>query len=322
MHTEPPHFSIITPAYRSAGSIGATIDSVLAQTDPDWELVIVDDGSDDETLAIARSHAESDARITVLTQANAGTSAARNTAMAASRGSWLVFLDADDELLPTYLENQRAFIAAHPGHGIYATNAWVVYPSGTRHLFWSGRHGRLRSIGLADELRRNHINIHSTVPRSLYEKIGGFTPGLRAQDYEYWLRAMLAGYTAIMNPEPLVDYHVVDGSLSTDPVVVVGSIVDFIEQLAADAPESMSELFAQALTSWRGRLEIAEMQNRMLDGEYAGARSVFWRNARHLPDWRKIPVGGALVLLSPALYRRVLLGRFERSRDLTRANNA
>jgi len=319
MNTEPPQFSIITPAYRSAGSIGAAIDSVLAQTDPDWELVIVDDGSDDETFAIAGSYAERDTRIRVLSQANAGTSVARNTAMAASRGMWLVFLDADDELLPTYLENQRAFMTAHPGHGIYATNAWVVYPNGTRHLFWRGRNARLRSIPLAEELGRNYINIHSTVPRELYERVGGFTPGLRAQDYEFWLRAMLAGYTAIMNPDPLVTYHVVDGSLSTDQVVVIGSVAGFIEKLGASAPDELAGQFAVALESWRGRLHIAEMQNRMLEGDYAGARSVFWRNARHLPDWRKIPVGGALVLLSPALYRKVLLGRFERSRKLTQS---
>jgi len=319
MNTESPQFSIITPAYRCAGSIGAAIDSVLAQTDPDWELVIVDDGSEDETLAIARSYAERDARITVLSQTNAGTSVARNTAMAASRGRWLVFLDADDELLPTYLENQRTFMSTHPGHGIYATNAWVVYPSGARHLFWRGRNARLRSIPLAEELGRNYINIHSTVPRELYERIGGFTPGLRAQDYEYWLRAMLAGYTAIMNPEPLVTYHVVDGSLSTDQVVVIGSVVDFIEKLGAAAPDEMAGQFTVALARWQGRLRIAQMQNRMLADDYADARSVFWRNARHLPDWRKIPVGGALVLVSPALYRRVLLGRFERSRRLKEA---
>jgi len=319
MDSSHPHFSIITPAYRSAETIGRTIDSVQAQTDSDWELVIVDDGSDDDTLAIARSRAEEDPRIVVLTQANAGTSVARNTAMAAAQGAWFVLIDADDELAPDYLEAQRTFIAAHPGHGIYATNAWAVYPSGARHLFWGGRHNRVRSIPFAEELKRNHISIHSTFPREVYERIGGFKPGIRAQDYQFWLRAMLAGYTHIMNPAPLVVYHVLDGSLSTDQVTVIGFVVKFIGELSQEAPPELRPLFDDALVGWRARLRIAEMQHRMLDGDYTGARETFVRNARYLPDWRKIPVGGVLVLISPALYRRVLLRRFERSRNLARS---
>jgi len=319
MNTTDPHFSIITPAYRSARTIGATIESVQAQTDPDWELIIVDDGSDDDTLAVAQSHAEGDPRIRVLTQANAGTSVARNTAMAAARGGWFVLIDADDTLAPNYLEAQREFIAAHPGHGIYATNAWAVYPGGTRHLFWGGRHNRMRSVTLAEELRRNYISIHSTFPREVYERIGGFKPGIRAQDYQFWLRAMLAGYTHIMNPAPLVVYHVLDGSLSTDQVTVIGFVVGFIEALAQEAPDNVRPDFDAALVGWRARLRIAQMQHRMLEGDYKGARTTFMRNARYLPDWRKVPVGGALVLISPALYRRVLLRRFERSRKLAEA---
>lgn len=316
MHTDRPNFSIITPAYQSAATLAATIDSVLAQTDPDWELIVVDDGSTDDTLGIARGFAERDERIRVLTQPNGRTSVARNHAMREARGAWFVFIDADDTLAPTYLEEQRRFIAEHPGHGIYATNAWVCHSNGMRHLFWTGRHNRVYSISLAEELRRNRINVHSTIPREVYERVGEFRPGIQAQDYEYWLRALLAGFTHIMNPRPLVDYHMVDGSVSTNQVGMIESVMNTITRLSTTAPKELTPAFEDSLRIWAGRLEIARMQNRMMDGEYAGARSTFVRNARYLPDWRKIPVGGALVLVSPALYRRVLLRRFERSRAL------
>ncbi len=314
MESLAPHFSIITPAYRSAATLPAAIASVRAQTDPDWEMLVVDDGSDDDTLAVARAEAQRDDRIRVMTQPNGGPSVARNTAMAAARGRWFVLLDADDELLPTYLESQRRFIARHPGHGIYATNATVVHPNGVRHPFWTGRNARIYSITLAEELKRNRINVHSAFPREVYRTIGGFTPGLRAQDYEYWLRAMVAGFTHIMNPEELVLYHAVDGSLSTDQRIVVGSVTQFLERMSETVPEHLRPLFEDSLPRWRSRLAVAELQHRMMDGEYRHARRTFWANARYLPDWRKIPVGGALVTVSPRLYRRVLLGRFERSR--------
>lgn len=279
-------------------------------------MLVVDDGSDDETLSIAEGLALTDARVRVFTQPNAGVSVARNTAMAAARGSFFVLLDADDELAPTYLESQRAFIDAHPGHGIYSTNAWVVQPGGSRRLFWNGRDNRVYSLTLAEELRRNRINVHSTFPREVYETIGGFAPGYRSQDYEFWLRAMIEGYTHIMNPEPLVMYNVLDGSLSTDRVLVVGNIVEFIELLSHEAPMGTGPQFIAALELWRARLRIAQMEERLLAGDPVGARRVFFQNARHLPDWRKIPVGGALIALSPRLYRRVLLGRLDRSRKM------
>ncbi len=314
-----PTFSIITPAYRSSPTIEATIESVRAQSDPDWEMIIVDDGSDDDTLSVARACAGTDSRIRILSQSNGGTSAARNTAMAAASGAWFVLIDADDELMPTYLEAQRAFIGAHPGFGIYATNAWARYPNGFKRLYWGGRYNREFSVSLAKELRRNVINVHCTFPREIYETIGGFTIGLRAQDYEYWLRAMIAGYAHIMNPKPLVLYNVRDGALSTDQSIMIGDVLEFIARLSTKVPEEMRALFDEALVLWQGRLRIIQMQDRMLDDDYRGARRIFFRNARFLPDWRKIPVGGVLVMLSPHLYRRVLLRRFERSRKLIEA---
>lgn len=99
-----PEISVVMPAYKGALFIRDALQSVLAQTFPDWELVCVDDGSKDGSGDIAAEYAERDSRIQVLRQKNGGTSAARNAALAAAKGRYIAFLDEDDLYHPKCLE--------------------------------------------------------------------------------------------------------------------------------------------------------------------------------------------------------------------------
>lgn len=96
--------SIVVPAYNAAGVIGKCIDSVLLQTYPDFELLIIDDGSRDETAEIVAAKAAQDTRIHLIRQENAGVSSARNTGIAAASGELLCFIDSDDTVSANYLE--------------------------------------------------------------------------------------------------------------------------------------------------------------------------------------------------------------------------
>ena len=96
--------SIVVPAYNAAGVIGRCIDTVLRQTYPDFELLIIDDGSTDETAEIAAAKVAQDARIHLIRQENAGVSSARNTGIAAASGELLCFIDSDDTVSANYLE--------------------------------------------------------------------------------------------------------------------------------------------------------------------------------------------------------------------------
>lgn len=96
--------SIVVPAYNAAGVIGKCIDSVLLQTYSDFELLIIDDGSRDETAEIVAAKAAQDARIHLIRQENAGVSSARNTGIAAASGELLCFIDSDDTVSANYLE--------------------------------------------------------------------------------------------------------------------------------------------------------------------------------------------------------------------------
>ena len=91
-----PAVSIITPAYNAGRYLGVAIASVLGQTVPDFEMLVVDDGSTDDTASVAESFARRDRRVRVLRQANGGSAAARNCALAAARGRYYALLDADD----------------------------------------------------------------------------------------------------------------------------------------------------------------------------------------------------------------------------------
>lgn len=122
--------SILMPAYNAAGYIGAAIESVLAQTYPHWELIIVDDGSIDGTSDVVRQY--TDPRIRLAGQANAGEAAARNHTLQLARGDYLAFLDSDDQFLAQHLELGVGYLKAHPERdGVY-TDGYYIDSRGQR----------------------------------------------------------------------------------------------------------------------------------------------------------------------------------------------
>ena len=115
-----PSISIVIPAYNAGKFLAETLDSVIAQTTTDWELIVVDDGSTDDTANIAARYAEGDNRIRVITQLNGGVATARNTALKATGGEFVMLLDHDDMLRPyalnsllTLLKYNHQAVGAH-----------------------------------------------------------------------------------------------------------------------------------------------------------------------------------------------------------------
>lgn len=116
--------SIVIPCYNYGASLGRALESVVAQSDPDWEAVIVDDGSTDDTRAVAESwRAEHPGSIQCLTQDNAGPGAARNHGARRASGDWLLFLDADDTLLPGALARYRDTASGNPRASLIVAGA-------------------------------------------------------------------------------------------------------------------------------------------------------------------------------------------------------
>ncbi|HRO28701.1 MAG TPA: glycosyltransferase family A protein, partial [Luteimonas sp.] len=124
-----PETSVIIPTWNRRELIGRAIDSVLAQTRPVDEVIVVDDGSTDDTQAyLADRYGE---RISCIRQANAGVSAARNRGLAMARGRYIALLDSDDEWLPEKTQRQVAFLDANPGVGMVLCNVMRMDPDGS-----------------------------------------------------------------------------------------------------------------------------------------------------------------------------------------------
>src|SRR5690242_10600305 len=104
--------SIVIPAYNAAKTLAEAVASLQAQTFEAWEAIVVDDGSTDDTLSIANRLAVAEQRLRVISQSNHGVSAARNAGIDSARAEWLLFLDADDWLLPMCLERMLGCVAA------------------------------------------------------------------------------------------------------------------------------------------------------------------------------------------------------------------
>jgi len=241
--------SVIMPAYNVAPYIGASIESVLAQTMPDWELVIANDESTDHTSAIAQAYVARDSRIRLIHRPNGGISAARNSAIRESHGELLAILDSDDLWEPSYLEAQMAIFDEHPEVDVVTGNGWVL--GGRLHGLparpWpDGRPQPTLASILGDELS---IFIMSIMRRRVYDAIGGFDERLRSnEDYHFWLRAAARGFRFMRNDEPLGHYRRRDDSVSASDVRMLSGILtvyDSIRPLLAGRPAELQIMEAQ-----------------------------------------------------------------------------
>ncbi len=227
-----PTVSVVIPTYNRAALLPRALESVIAQTFLDWEIVLVDDGSTDETESVAADYANRlGSRFIHLRQDNAGSSAARNRGIDAARGEFIAFLDSDDEYLPRKLERQIRLFELCPELGLVYSDYAFIDSDGVRHESVFDTKGRLArevpctTVGsnlrvcdgtLFDTLIRGYFiaTIVGMVRRSVLGETIRFPADLSyAEEWLFYLtvsRACRAGFV----DEPLCLHHYVDGSLS------------------------------------------------------------------------------------------------------------
>jgi glycosyltransferase involved in cell wall biosynthesis/GT2 family glycosyltransferase len=222
------------PAFDAESTLERAISSVQSQTTRGWQLVVIDDGSRDSTGAIADRYAAGDARIRVLHQTNLGVAAARNVGLSVCTTDHVAFLDADDELLPEYLETMDAFVREHPKYDIYHPNLLVVSETGGEKTF--SQWAEIRSSGLDDLLRECVIALGGSVVRAdVFRRFGLFREGIHCEDYDLWLRAMAGGARALYLPEPLYVYHQgPHGRRSEDALTGIDDSIRSLQSLLAE----------------------------------------------------------------------------------------
>lgn len=202
--------SIITPAFRAAALVGDTIQSAIAQTYPNWEMLIVDDCSPDNTAETVLQWAERDSRVKLIRhEKNGGPAAARNTAIAAAGGRWIAFLDSDDLWLPEKLERTLAHAKAHSSPLTFTGFRRMSFDGGT-----VGRNIGVPATLTYRQLLRNTVIATSTVvvDRAQVERI--VMKKTYYDDFACWLEILKPGRVAHGLDEDLMRYRIVHNSVS------------------------------------------------------------------------------------------------------------
>jgi len=263
-----PLVSVVIPAYNRAGSIRVAIESVLRQTWSGFELLVVDDGSTDDTMAEAAKVSDPRLRL-VANPRNMGAAGARNTGVAEARGTWIAFQDSDDEWLPTKLEKQMAR-QAEPGAGFVGAYCGLL----TLGLLGDrdGERPRLRYVPdpairgvegdiVAPLLHGNMISTQTlVVRRDLFLELGRFDEDTTPiEDWDFVLRLANAGPIAFVD-EPLVHQRFSANSITRNTARRLRSRIRLVEKnmgLFAEHPAQLARQYQIIANGLRDQGDIA-----------------------------------------------------------------
>jgi glycosyltransferase involved in cell wall biosynthesis len=205
-----PKFSIIIPCYNQAHFLNEALQSLLLQSFTDWEAIIVNDGSLDDTSLLANEWTKRDDRVRLVEQQNAGLSAARNAGIAAAAGLYIALLDADDKYCPDFLQSVNTHL--DQGFGLVCCGYTYFNTKGTIH----------RIVRQSEQLEFYSILTGNLFPpvavafqRQVLDKTGLFDTDLKsAEDWDLWIRMFKAGIKISIIEDSLVYYRISDNSMS------------------------------------------------------------------------------------------------------------
>uniref|UniRef100_UPI00404B1496 glycosyltransferase family 2 protein n=1 Tax=Gelidibacter sp. TaxID=2018083 RepID=UPI00404B1496 len=212
-----PYFSVVISLYNKEKQIQSTIESVLTQTFIDFEIVVVNDGSTDDSEMIVKSI--KDERIHLYSQENQGASSGRNAAISKAKGIYIAFLDADDLWETNYLETINALILAYPNENVFATAVTIETTGGKKPSIYSVQNIKDDAIYVLNYFESSYINTiltsSSTVlHKSVFKKTGTFNSALKSgEDTDLWIRIGL-NYKIVFINKRLAMYRYDKQSLS------------------------------------------------------------------------------------------------------------
>jgi glycosyltransferase involved in cell wall biosynthesis len=308
-----PAVSVIIPAFRASRDIAEALTSVFAQTFADFEVVLVDDGSPD-AAELEAAIAPFRSRIHFITQPNQGAGAARNTAIRASTGRFLAFLDADDRWLPDFLARQVALLESDRHCALVYCDALLSGDTplaGHRFMEAAPSEGEVTLVSLIEQ-RCNIVLSTVVARRSVLVDAGMFDETLRrGQDFELWLRLAWRGAAMTYQRTVLAERRVRAEGLSGDAVSTVQRALTVLDRFgsdrALDGPaRSALRVRMMALVD---RLEIEQGKQRFLEGNFAAAQF-------HLSAARRRPLKIRLALLGLRLSPRLLRDAYLRFRPV------
>jgi len=278
-----PLVSVIVPAYRVTESIAATLDSVLAQTFTDYEIIVVNDGSPDteELESVLAPYRD---RIVYLRQENQGLSGARNTGIRAARGKYIAPLDADDMWDPEHLAAQVAVLEAEPSIDFVYADARIfgdLPEAGKTVMDLCPSAGEVTFERLVARQCTVHVCV-TVCRREALIRAGLFDPDLRrVEDIDMWLRISRQRHRIVYQRRVLGSYRRRAGSLSSDRVAMLETFLTVLAK-AASEPQltaAQREAVAHQCAVERASLDLERGKRAFLAGDAEGA-------VRHLTQAR------------------------------------
>lgn len=298
--------SVIIPTYNRAAFIGAAVQSALDQTRTPDEIIVVDDGSTDETPEILAAFG---APVRMIHQENRGRSAARNAGLRAATSDAIVFLDSDDLLEPQFVERCAELLERHPDVGVAYTDFYLCDSEGNR----VGRSSQVipgrRSSGkvLGALARRNFMTVTAMVRRSCLGDITFEEEMSCAEDYDFWRKlAIGCGFQYI--GEPLMRYRFHDAMTTMTQLDDLSRGQVLVQRRILDMPE-----FRELARSEQARAFCSHGAKLAILGATSEARQFFWKSIRTSPTYS---VGFGLFVLS-LLGRRTLQFAIHKQRQLS-----
>lgn len=319
-NSQGPRTSVIMPAYNAADLLERAVRSVMAQTEPDFELLVVDDHSTDGTLALARRLEKEFDNLTVIAMpVNSGVSAARNAGLDAARGSWISFIDSDDQYLPTFLETMHG--ATAPDVDIVVGGRIVVQPDGTEKLSASGALGEFDGaeacrLAMSDQL--TPFPWDKLIRRDLFEKVRFAEGAARFEDMatNIILHSLSRRVRSISTP--VYRYYIMAGSLTWGRVPTVADTTVALNHLDQHLDQQFKEgKYRAAYACMRTLVFLLVAQSAIARGSGTAAAAVTVAECRHDISWdmlvrtltvhKIIGAGAALLKLAPAVYSYLYL---------------
>jgi glycosyltransferase involved in cell wall biosynthesis len=287
-----PKVSVVIPAYNVCAYIEETLLSLERQTFAAFEAIIVNDGSTDETAAIAQSFCQRDARFRLITNPNGGLSAARNFGICHAKADYIAMLDGDDIYEPDKLANHVRWLDADPQIGVVYSASKTMREDG--RVTWLSISGKpICSDPLVSLLCKNFVGHGSNAVfrRATIDEVGGFDETLRSsEDIDLWLRIAATGRWRFQREvQPLCCYRVRPSGLSFNISQMYHSHQKVL-QAASDRSPSQVEPWLYTADAYMYRLlaRIAltsgdvEQAQQFIERAWASDRSIFYRDPRSL----------------------------------------
>ena len=257
-----PLISVVIPAYNAEQFLDETLESVLSQTYENWECIIVNDGSTDNTESVVKKWCEKDARFRYFYKENSGASDTRNLGIKEARGEYIAFLDADDLYMPNFLEiclenlvEKDVDLVAPKMLEFWNVQNGVIEDEDKKDYLYSGKEG------IALFLHSNRLTMALLCKKSVMDEVGGFTWHKKAEDLHCWLKVLFAGYKIYRLGEYYAYRRMHNNSWSSMDINCSKEVLELIVSLKANILENGMDYY-RYFNRWAKKNIIINDKNR------------------------------------------------------------